>query len=122
MAQREHFCTIGERHWSFSRAVESVEEIYKESHETQVGSTVRWDQVTQSGGKQRPAHIWKGKQEERPSSVGIDCPDSRPGEKEVDDTESPASQEGARDGCARQGEHRGGVECDDVDYRTHTTS
>jgi hypothetical protein len=79
------------------------------------------DEEAETSRKQRPSHLWEGKEQKRPPSEGIDCPHSRPCENEVDQSKSPRCKEGISDGSPGLREGSRTVEGDDVDT-THLLS
>lgn len=80
-----------------------------------MGSALPGDQEAQPCSQERPCHLREGKEEQAASSVGVDGPDCRPGEDEVDDTEAEGGDQGGLLGGTAFLEDGGGVECDDVD-------
>jgi hypothetical protein len=60
-------------------------------------------------------HIWKRKEQQRPTTEGIDSPDSRPSKGEVNQRKSPGNKQSF--GCASSCVFENGiaVESDDID-------
>ncbi len=76
------------------------------------------NQEAQASGEQCPAHVGECEEKQGAPSVGVDRPDSRPREDEIDKAKSPGSEQCARDGCASLRKDRGRVKSDDVDYKS----
>jgi hypothetical protein len=74
-----------------------------------------WNQVTKTGGEQRPTHIRECEEEECATSESVDGPDGWPGKDEVDKTESPGCEKGTSDGKPGLTEDGGGIEGDNID-------
>lgn len=100
---------------TFARGIERCEEVDEESDQAQVSGIVFGDVETEARSKQSPRHLRKCKKKQCTTSVGVDCPDGRPCEHEVDQTKAKTCDEGIAFACARTSEDRRGVKRDDVD-------
>ena len=79
MRQREHLCRVCERHWALSRRVKGVVDVYERGDQSKMSLVVLRDEETQACRKERPAHVWEGKQEQSATSISIDRPYGGPG-------------------------------------------
>ena len=66
--------------------------------------------------KQRPAHIGKSEQQERPSAVSIDRPDCWECENKIDKPKSKGRQKCVDIICAGEREDGRGIKRDDIDW------
>lgn len=73
------------------------------------------NEVTETSSEQSPCHLREREQEQSSSSVGVDGPDGWPSKDEVDETETPRSEERVFVVCTGGLEDTGGEEGDDVD-------
>ena len=88
MGQREDLGGVGERHGAFTGRVEGAEQVDEQGDEAQVCGGVFRDVEAEAGGEQRPEHLREGEEQEGAAAEGVDGPDRRPGEDEVDETEA----------------------------------
>ena len=89
MWEGENLGRVSEWDWSLPRRVESAKQVNKEGDQAKVSAAAFWDPETEACGKEGPAHIWEGEKEETSTPEGVNCPDSRPGKNEIDESESP---------------------------------
>jgi hypothetical protein len=89
--------------------------VYEQSHESEMGWVVFGNQVTESSGKQSPAHLRECEEKQCAATEGVDSPDGRPGEYKIDETETHRCEERLLDASAGLLENCTGIECDNVD-------
>lgn len=75
------------------------------------------DDVAESSSDKGPRHLREGEQQQRPPTKGVDGPDGRPGEDEVDQAETERREQRARVAGTSLRKHRRAVEGNDVDCR-----
>jgi hypothetical protein len=114
--KREALRTVCERHRSFTWRVECSKDVDEHSNQTKMSWAAFGNQETQSGGKQRPGHLWEGEQKQASATECVDGPDGRPCEDKVDKTKAEGSDQGFSLRGTGLAEDGAGVECDDVDY------
>jgi hypothetical protein len=87
----EDFCGVCERNRTFTGRVESVVDVDEEGDHAEMSSAALGDEIAHSSSEQSPTHVREGEEEQTTSSKSIDRPDCRPGEGEVDETETEGS-------------------------------
>jgi hypothetical protein len=90
--------------------------VYEQSYESEMGWVACGNQVTESSGKQSPAHLRECEEKQCTATEGVDSPDGRPGEHKIDETETHRCEEGLLDASAGLLEDCTGIECDNVDW------
>jgi hypothetical protein len=98
------------RKHTFARTVEAVKEVDEKGNRSEMTSTLTWDPETEARSKQGPAHIWECEEQQRSSSEGVNRPYSRPSEYEVNQSETPRSEQSAGHAGAGIREHSRRVE------------
>lgn len=89
--QRDVRCrgrTYGERHGTLAGTVERGEEIDEECDHSEMRFVLLGDVEAESAGQERPEHVREGEEEQASSAEGVNRPDGRPGEDEVDQAEA----------------------------------
>ena len=122
MRERKYLGRVRERYRPFARGVESVEQEDEECDQAEMSLATCWYPKAHASGQERPKHLREGEDEEAAASKGVDCPDSRPGEDEVDKAEAPCGEKGGyiAGACLLKDGRR--VEGNDVDCSKLTVS
>jgi hypothetical protein len=107
MGEREDFCRVGERNGSFSRGVESIVDVYEESHQAKMRPTALRNPVAHPGEEETPAHVRECKEEQGSTSKRVNSPDRREGEDEIDNTKAEGCQKSDNIVCSRLDEDGG---------------
>ncbi len=94
VGEREDLGGVGEGDGALAGGVEGREHEDEESDQSQVSLLALGNDEAETCGQEGPGHLWEGKEEERTTAVGIDRPDSGPGEDKVDQAEAERGQEG----------------------------
>lgn len=94
MRERKHLGRVRERYRPFTRGVEGVEQEDEECDQAEMSIAAFWYPKAHACGQERPKHLREGEDEEAAASKGVDCPDGRPGEHEIDEAEAPGGEEG----------------------------
>jgi hypothetical protein len=80
-----------------------------------VGATVTGHERAQSGSEERPGHVGEGEEQEGAAAEGVDGPEGREGEEEVDGAEAEGREERIEVRGPGLLEDGAAVESDDVD-------
>lgn len=115
VGEREDLGRVGEGDGALAGGVEGREEEDEEGNQSQVGLFALGNDEAETCGQECPCHLWEGEEEERTTAVGIDRPDSGPGEDEVDQAEAEGGEEGIQIAGASFDEDGGRVEGYNVD-------
>lgn len=115
MRKGEDLGRIRIRHGAFARGVKCGEKVDEKGDEAKMGPVALGDDETQSGGEQRPCHLWKGEKQEVSSPPSINCPHRWPRKYEVDQAEPPTGEKCLEIARAGVSENRRRVERDDID-------
>jgi len=113
--KREYLSRVREWHRSHSRRVEGAKKVHEEGNQAQVCIAVLGNVIAHASHKERPEHIGKRGKKQAAATESIDCPDCRPSEREVHETEPKRRNEGFLVCGSSFCEDRGAVERDDVD-------
>lgn len=79
-----------------------------------MGSLILGNEIGHPSSEQGPGHIGEGEEEQTASPKGVDCPDGRPGEDEVDEAKTEGCEERDNIGGTGVAKNSGGVERHDV--------
>lgn len=115
MRKGEDFRRVGERHWSFTRRIESSEQENEERNETQMCLTGFWNQEAKPSGKQSPSHLGEGEEQQCASSECVNGPNRRKSKDEIDETKPKTGEQGSQGSATGGDKDTGAVKCDDVD-------
>ena len=121
MRKGENFGRISEGHWTLAWRVEGRENKDEEGNQTQVSMGLLRDDEAKACCEESPGHVRKGEEEQCTPAVGINGPNGRPGEDEVDQSKTEGGEESLETTRASFHENGGGVKGYDVDT-THLLS
>lgn len=116
MRERKHLGRVRERDGSFAGGIEGVEQEDEECDHAKVRPAAGWYIETHASGQERPKHLGEGEDEQAAASEGVNRPDGRPGEDEVDEAEAPCCKKGGDVTGTCLLEDGGRVEGNNVDY------
>ena len=115
MRKREDFGGVCEGDGTFSGRVEGSEQVDEGGDQSKMSLAGIGDQEAKTGDEQRPGHVGEGEEQEGAAAEGVDGPDGRPREDEVDETESERRPQSLLWRSAGVDEDGRGVEGNDVD-------
>ena len=115
MREREDLGRVCEWHGPLTWGVEGGKEEDEEGNHAEMCIRLFRDDEAETGGKQSPCHVGEGEEKESAATPGVNGPDGRPSEDEVDETKAERGKQGVQIVSTSVDEHGRGIESDDVD-------